>query len=173
MGIRSGCDGVTELMSLESERGTMSQDAWECFQVWLSLPDRNLREAAEIAGFSHDSARQWSSRHKWGEIAARWDATTAAQLLGALRGAIVRHSFRAVQIGVDAMEDTEAKWGDRLKAAAWIASLGGLGPRSAPAVPDVDNGVGAINADDLRKLATSGDPDDLRKLVRLTTGGRD
>ena len=162
---------MTELMSLESERGTMGQDAWAGFNIWLALPERNLAEAARIGGFSADTVRQWSSRHRWNDIAARWDASQSAALLGALRTAIVRHAFHAVQYGVSVVDDETAKVADRLKEAQWIASLGGLGPRSAPAVPDVDNGVGAINADDLRKLATSGDPEDLRKLVRLTTGG--
>ena len=103
-------------------------------------------------------------------MAAGYDQSLSASLLGALRSVIVREAFNSVKVAIEIRDDEGVKPGNRLKAATWIASLGGLGPRSAPAVPDVENGVGAVNADGLRKLATSGDPEDLKRLVRLTTG---
>jgi hypothetical protein len=164
---------VVDGFDLARECGGMEQDSRECLAVFLGLPERSLVKVAELTGKSIGAIKMLSHRYRWAEIAARYDAHQANVLMGALRSSIVRHSCEAVNVGVTMMRDESSKPADRLKAAMWIASLGGLGPRSAPAVPDVENGVGAVNAEDLRKLATSGDPDDLRRLVKLTTGGRD
>jgi hypothetical protein len=162
---------VMDGFDLAAELRGMPRDAAEAFQVWLIMPERNAAELGRQLGHEADTVRHWVSRYRWRDATARYDAAQGASLLSALRSAIVRHSFEAVKIGVSIMGDGAVKPADRLKAAMWIASLGGLGPRSAPAIEEGDSGTGLINADDLRRLATSGDPDDLKRLVRLTTGG--
>jgi len=155
---------------LAADLDQMSLDAARACQIWLCLPDRSWATLATTTGDNENTVRSWAKRYRWKEVAARYDQSLSASLLGTLRSVIIREAFNSVKVAIEIRDDEGVKPGNRLKAATWIASLGGLGPRSAPAVPDVENGVSAVNADGLRKLATSGDPEDLKRLVRLTTG---
>jgi hypothetical protein len=153
------------------ELGKMTQPAGQVFSVWLAMPERSLADAARLTAANEVVVRQWSSKYGWKQLAARYDESQNAALFGALRGAIVKHSFRAVQFASEVMEGAvpDSKVSDRLKAAAWLASLGGLGPRSAPVGAFGSDGAD-ISGEDLRKLATSGKKEDLERLLKITTG---
>lgn len=162
---------IPDGFDLAYEMSRMSQDAGQCFQVWISMPERSLVGVSALTGRNVEVVKQWSSKYQWRAVGARYDESQNAALFGALRGAIVKHSFAAVQFASEVMSGAveDARVSDRLKAAAWLASLGGLGPRSAPV--GAFGGDGAdISGEDLRKLATSGKKEDLDRLLKLTTG---
>jgi hypothetical protein len=112
--------------------------------------------------------RQWSTKYGWRELARRYDLAVSNQLMVQLRSTLVVEGFKSIQTAIGIRDSLGAKNNDRLKAAIWIASLTGIGAQLAAG--DGPTG-GGVNADDLRRLATSGDPEDLKRLVRLTTGG--
>jgi hypothetical protein len=132
------------------------------------MTDRRLDLAAENTGQRALLVRQWSTKYGWRELARRYDLAVSNQLMVQLRSTLVVEGFKSIQTAIGIRDSLEAKNNDRLKAAIWIASLTGIGAQLAAG--DGPTG-GGVNADDLRRLATSGDPEDLKRLVRLTTGG--
>ena len=160
-------------LSADLER--MSADAAHAFQIWLCLPHRSLADLAATTGDNENTVRSWAMRYRWKEIAGRYDAAQASGLLGALRSAIVRHSFEAVTgRGLmhgritgqddDGQARRPAQGGDVDRQPGRARAALGASRR------DAGERRGAITADDLRRMATSGNPDDLRRLVDLTTG---
>jgi hypothetical protein len=160
---------VSESFDLAHETAKMSPDAGQVFPSWLLLPGRSLAECARLTGKNESLVRQWAMRYGWKQLAARYDEAMSASLFMALQQRIVREAFASVEVAVEIRDEPTAKHGDRLKAAAWLASLGGLGPRSAP-VGAFGSDQGDISGEDLRKLATSGRKEDLDRLLKITTG---
>lgn len=152
---------------LAADLARMSADAARAFPIWLGLPDRSWATLAATTGDNENTVRTWASRYRWKEAAARYDASAAAALLGAMRSTLIVEGLRSVKTAIEVRDNPKSRDSDRLKAAFWIAGLSGIGSQLA-----ADDGLtgGGIRADDLRRMATSGKPDDLRRLVELTTG---
>ncbi len=159
--------GDVEGFDLAAEQAKMSPDASRAFTVWLGMPERRLDLAGVHTGHTADVVRQWSVRYGWRELARRYDLAVSTGLMVQLRSTLIVEGFRSVQTMIAIRDKETAKDGDRIKAAIWIASLTGIGAQLAS-----EDGVtgGGISANDLRRMATSGNPEDLKRLVELTTG---
>ena len=162
--------GEVDGFDLAHEQAKMSDEAARAFTYWLGLPERNLATVATHTGKSHDMVRQWSSIYGWRELARRYDLAVSSMLMVQLRSTLVVEGFRSIKTAVEIRDKETAKDGDRLKAAFWLAGLTGIGSQLAGGDDELSRG---ISADDLRRMATSGNPDDLRRLVDLTTGRDD
>lgn len=163
--------GDVEGFDLAIEQAKMPPDAAKAFTFWLGMPDRRFDVVADHTGHAHDVVRMWSSRHGWRELARRYDLAVSSMLMVQLRSTLVVEGFKSIQRAIE-IRDSEIdgkliKASDVLKASFWIAGLTGIGGQLAGGADDLSRG---ISADDLRKMATSGNPDDLRRLVDLTTG---
>lgn len=170
-GVVADVVGEVDGFDLALEQGKMSPDASRAFTVWLGMQDRRLDLAGVHTGHSADVVRQWSVRYGWRDLARRYDLAVSTGLMVQLRSTLIVEGFKSIQRAIE-VRDSEIdgkliRAGDVLKAAFWLASLTGIGSQLA-----ADDGVtgGGISAADLRRMATSGNPDDLRKLVELTTG---
>ena len=159
--------GDVDGFDLATETARMSVEASRAFRFWLGLPERSLPLVSSHCGKSYDLVKEWSMKYGWRELARRYDLAVSTGLMVQLRSTLIVEGFKSVQTMIAIRDNQRSRDGDRIKAAIWIASLTGIGAQLAQ-----DDGPtgGGISADDLRRMATSGNPDDLRKLVDLTTG---
>lgn len=154
---------------LAGELERMSPQAQRVFRVWLAHPKRSLKESAELAGVSYQVTREYSMRYGWKRTAVQYDERSQKDLLATLKTGIVSMSADAVRYAYKVLRDETQATKYRMDAAKWLASLGGLGPRSAPAVSDSGDPVVTLPMDELFKLARSGTPEDIAKLLELNT----
>jgi hypothetical protein len=157
---------------LSRELEKMSDTARKAFLVWIALPERNLREAADLTGSPHQSVREYSVRYGWKRIAAQYDERLSKDLLAGLRAGIARMSTDAVSYAYDVLRDDKQLTKHRLEAAKWLASLGGLGPRSQPAITDDGDTAVEHTMSELYALARSKEPADLATLLDLAASNR-
>jgi hypothetical protein len=159
--------GEVEGFDLAHEQAKMSPDAARAFTVFLGMPERKLNEVASHVGKRDDQVREWSVKYGWRDLARRYDLAVSTGMMVQLRSTLIVEGFKSIQTVIGIRDNPRARDGDRLKAAFWVASLTGIGSQLAAEEGPMG---GQVSADDLRRMATSGNPDDLRKLVELTTG---
>ena len=166
--------GDVESFDLADAQAKMSPDAAKAFTFWLGMPDRSFVGVASHVGKRDDQVREWAMKYGWRELARRYDLAVSSMLMVQLRSTLVVEGFRSIQTAIEIRDnvnaDPKVKPGDRLRAAFWLAGLTGIGSQLAGGDDELGRG---ISADDLRRMATSGNPDDLRRLVDLTTGRED
>jgi len=102
---------------LAADLDQMSLDAARACQIWLCLPDRSWATPATTTGDNENTVRSWAKRYRWKEVAARYDQSLSASLLGALRSVIVREAFNSVKVAIEIRDDEGVKPGAR-----WVGS---------------------------------------------------